>query len=79
MKKNDLKELVGLSIVELSKKAKDFGKEIEVLVFDKNMKKLKDVKSVSKKKQDLARVLTIKKQKETLEQLEAKIKKEEKK
>lgn len=70
MKKNDLKELLGLSIVELEKKSKELIKQIEELTFDKNMKKLKDVKSITKKKQDLARVLTVKRQKEMLEELE---------
>lgn len=78
MKKNDLKQLVALTVDELLKKEKDLQKEIADAFFDKNMKKLKDTKLISKRRKDLAQVLTVKRQKELLEQLESKTKKSEK-
>ncbi|MBI2040010.1 50S ribosomal protein L29 [Candidatus Microgenomates bacterium] len=72
MKKNELNLLKGLSIKELVKKANDLRKEISSLIIDKNMKKLKDTKSVFKKRKDLARVLTVIRQKQLLEELESK-------
>lgn len=72
MKKNDLNQAKGLSIQELLTKIKLLRKEIEDAILDKNMKKLKDLKTVFKKKKDLARMLTIVKQRELLEALETK-------
>lgn len=72
MKKNDLTKIKNLDIKELKEKVIAIKKEIADLVLDKNMKKLKDVKSVSKKKKDLAQVLTIIRQKEMLGELEGK-------
>ncbi|OGE27159.1 hypothetical protein A3D02_00710 [Candidatus Daviesbacteria bacterium RIFCSPHIGHO2_02_FULL_39_41] len=72
MKKNDLNQIKGLSIQELLIKIKLLRKEIEDAILDKNMKKLKDLKTVFKKKKDLARMLTIVKQRELLEALEPK-------
>jgi len=74
MKKNDLNQTKGLSIKELSDKAKLIKKEIAEAMFDKNMNKLKDLKVISKKRKDLAQVLTVMKQKELLEQLELRVK-----
>lgn len=72
MKKNDFNQIKGLSVQELLVKIKLLRKEIEDAVMDKNMKKLKDLKTVFKKKKDLARMLTIVKQRELLEALELK-------
>lgn len=47
-------------------------KELADLTMDKNMKKLKDVKIISKKKKEVAQLLTAMRQKELLAQLEAK-------
>lgn len=69
MKKNELIQIKGLSIKELKDKAKSLKDEIANLSLDKNMKKLKDTKSVFKKRKDLAQVLTVLRQKEMLEQL----------
>lgn len=71
MKKNELTQIKGLDIKELREKSKLLKKEITDLVMDKNMKKLKDVKVISKKRKDLAKVLTVLKQKEILSQLES--------
>lgn len=74
MKKNDFIQIKGLDIKELKDKAKALRSEIEKLTMDKNMKKLKDIKQVSKSKKDLAQVLTVLRQKELLSQLESKVK-----
>lgn len=72
MKKNDLVVIKGLDIKELGVKAKNIRQELADLVLDKNMKKLKDLKAISKKKKDLAQVLTIVRQKQLLLELEGK-------
>lgn len=59
MKKNELIQIKGLDVKELRAKAISIRKEIADLVVDKNMKKLKDLKMISKKRKDLAQVLTI--------------------
>ncbi len=77
MKKNDLNQIKALSVKELFDKAKLIRKELAEVVFDKNMNKLKDLKAVSKKRKDLAQVLTVMKQKELLEQLESRVESQE--
>lgn len=74
MKKNEFKQLTGLSAKELAEKSRQLKKEIADLTMDKNMKKLKDRKSISKKRKELAQVLTVKRQKELLVELESKVK-----
>lgn len=76
MKKSELTQIKGLDIKELGGRAKSLQKEIADLVMDKNMKKLKDIKIISKKRKDLAQVLTIKRQKELLAELESSRKEE---
>ena len=76
MKKNDLIQIKGLDIKELRVKVKAIKGEIVNMELDKNMKKLKDLKTVSKKRKDLAQVLTILRQKELLGELESKMTKE---
>lgn len=70
MKKNEFVIVKGLDIKELIVKLKTLKKEIENLHFDKNMKKLKDLKSIDKKRKDLAQVLTVLNQKKLLAKLE---------
>lgn len=70
MKKNELIQIKGLDVKELNGKAKTLKKEIADLVMDINMKKIKDLKSVGKKRKDLAQVMTVIRQKEILGQLE---------
>ncbi len=72
MKKNDFAQIKGLEIKELKEKVKVILKEVADLTLDKNMKKLKDLKTVSKKRKDLAQILTVIKQKELLAKLESK-------
>lgn len=73
MKKNQFNEAKGLSIKELLEKVAVIKKEIAEAVMDKNMNKLKDLKTISKKKKDLAQTLTVLKQKQELGQLESKV------
>lgn len=73
MKTRDFKnEVKTLDITALVQKAKALKVEIGDLVLDKNMNKLKDLKSISKKKKELARVLTVLDQKEMIRKLESK-------
>lgn len=72
MKKNDFIQIKGLDIKELVLKTKALKIEIADLVVDKNMKKLKDLKMISKKKKDIAQILTVIRQKQLLGQLEVK-------
>lgn len=72
MKKRELTQIKGLAVKELILKAKAIKGEIANLVIDKNMKKLKDTRSIFKKRKDLAQILTIIRQKQLLEELEAK-------
>jgi ribosomal protein L29 len=74
--KNEIKVL---DIAALVSKAKALKIEISDLVLDKNMNKLKDLKSISKKKKELARVLTVLSQKEMIGKLEGKEEKKEEK
>lgn len=71
MKKNELTQIKGLDLKDLRLKAKSIKDEIANLIMDKNMKKLKDLKIIFKKRKDLAKVLTIIRQKELLEELES--------
>lgn len=77
MKKNEFVQIKGLDLKELKVKVKALKNEIASLTLDKNMKKLKDLKMVSKKKKDLAKVLTVIRQKELLSQLESGIERQE--
>lgn len=70
MKRNDLTQIKGLDLKELLVKAKSVREEIANLLLDKNMKKLKDIKMISKKRKDLAQILTIMRQKELIMLLE---------
>ena len=72
MKKKEFISIKNLSIKELNDKAKAMIKEIADFVMDKNMKKLKDVKVISKRRKEVAQFLTLVKQKELLAKLEVK-------
>lgn len=72
MKKQEYTLIKGLDVKELTSKLKILKQEIADLVLDKNMKKLKDLKMISKKKKELAQILTVIKQKELLVELETK-------
>lgn len=71
MKKNEFAQIKGLDLKELKGKVKTLRDEIANLSLDKNMKKLKDLKMVSKKRKERAQILTVIKQKELLAQLES--------
>lgn len=72
MKRTELTQIKGLSNKELMEKVKVIKKEVADMIIDKNMKKLKDIKTISKKRKELAQTLTILRQKQLLEELEAK-------
>lgn len=73
MKRNELTQIKLLDLKELRDKTKMIRQELANLLLDKNMKKLKDLKSISKKRKDIAQVLTVIKQKELLKRLETEI------
>lgn len=73
MKRQEFAQIKGLDIKELREKVRSLRKEIADLMMDKNMNKLKDKKIVSKKRKDLAQVLTILRQKELLQKMEAEL------
>lgn len=72
--KNEIKVL---DIAALVTKAKALKIDIDDLVMDKNMNKLKDLKTISKRKKELARVFTVLSQKEMIGKLESREPKEE--
>lgn len=72
MKKNELVQIKSLDLNQLRQKAKSLKTDIGDLTLDK-FKKPKDVKIISKKKKDLAQVLTILRQKELLGELQSKV------
>jgi len=77
MKKSEFAGIKALDIKGLKEKAKILKKEIADLVMEKNMRKLKDLKSVSRKKKEVAQILTLIKQKELLAELEEKTERKE--
>lgn len=70
MRKRNLDEFKQMDIKALVEKSKELKKEIANLVMDKNLNALKDLKSIFKKRKELARVLTIMNLKKELEKLE---------
>lgn len=77
MKKNDLIKTKGLDLKELREKIKTLKMEIANLVLDKNMKKMKDLKAIFKRRKDLAQIFSVIKEKELLQELESKVKQRE--
>lgn len=61
-----------LGIKDLVEKIRGLKKDIANLVMEKNMKKLKDLKMISKKRKETAQILTLLKNKQLLAQLEEK-------
>lgn len=72
MKKSNLQEIKVLEVVALSERIKKAKAELSDLVLEKNMKKLKDLRAVFKKRKDIAQMLTIMRQKKLLKELEDK-------
>ena len=71
MKKDEFAQIKELDSKGLRVKVKSINDEIAGLVMDKNMKKLKDLKSIFKKRKELAQILTVLRQKELLVELES--------
>lgn len=72
--KNDIKVL---DVEALLAKAKGLKIEINDLVLDKNINRVKNLKSISAKKKDLARILTVVNQKQAIAKLETSDKSQE--
>ena len=70
MKRNDLLEVKALDQKALLERVKTLRGVLADLVIDKHMNKLTDLKVISKRRKDLAQVLTTLRQKQMLEQLE---------
>lgn len=68
--KFDIANIKNMDLKSIFATAKQMRLEIADLMIDKNMNKLKDLKSIDKKRKDLARTLTIFNQKKVLEKLE---------
>lgn len=73
MKKNDFIQIKALEIKELILKSKTIEQEIADLTLDKNMKKIKDLRSVAKLRKNRAQVLTVLGQKQALFEIESKV------
>lgn len=71
MKKNDFLQIKILEEQVITGKIKEARLEIAGLVIDKNMNKLKDVKIISKKRKDVAQMLTVLRQKQLLREIES--------
>ena len=69
MKRKDFTEIKLLTVKEIRKKVDSLRVDFEEAVWNKNMRKNKDLKAVSKIKKDIAQMLTILKQKELLSEL----------
>lgn len=70
MKKTDLLDLKKLDIEVLRQKVSQERNELSNLIMDKKMSKLKDIKTVSKKRKTIAQLMTILRQKEIIKELE---------
>lgn len=70
MKKDKFNNLKGMDQISLTKQVRELKAEIADLVIDKNTKRLKDLKQISKKKKEVAQIMTVIRQKQLLEQLE---------
>lgn len=74
MKLKDLKnEIKVLDIAGLIAKAKALKIEINDLVLDKNINKIKDLKSINKKRKEMARILTAMNVKKMIAGIESKV------
>ncbi|RJP46914.1 MAG: 50S ribosomal protein L29 [Armatimonadetes bacterium] len=72
MKRNELAEVKKMDLVALDEKAKVLGREIADLTIDKEMNKMSNSKALKNKRRQLAQVLTVRRQKELLQELEKK-------
>lgn len=72
MKQNNLLEYKDLDVKSLSERVALTKKEMQDLLLDKNMNNLKDLKSLDKKRKEIAKMLTIRNQKNLIAKLEGK-------
>lgn len=70
MKKTDLAEVKKMEMAQIRSKLKRITLEAQKLKLDKAVNKLTDLKSISKRRKDIAQMFTILRQKELLAKLE---------
>lgn len=73
MKKQALAEIKKMDIKDIEERIKSSNEEMQKLVLDKSINKLTDVKTLRRKRKDIAQISTILRQKELLNQLEERI------
>lgn len=73
MKKQALAEIKKIDIQALKRRVQHSEIELQKLVLDKSINKLTDVKTLTRKRKDIAQIATILRQKELLNQLEEQI------
>lgn len=71
MKRTELNEIKNLEINTLRQRVKKAKAELADSVMDKNMGQVKDVKSIWKKRKNIAQMLTILRQKQLISELES--------
>lgn len=69
MKRNDFLEIKKMDLTALVEKTRQTKSDIANLELDKSLNKLKDVKSISKKRKELAKMLTVLRQKTLLKEM----------
>lgn len=69
MKRNDFLEIKKMDLTALVEKTSQTKSDIANLELDKSLNKLKDVKSISKKRKELAKMLTVLRQKTLLKEM----------
>ena len=72
MKKTELNEVKNMDIKTLIERSRNLKKEVLDLVIDKNLGKIADLKSIAKKRDELAQILTVLRQKQILAEVEVK-------
>lgn len=78
MKRAEFNQLKSLDLEKLFLQVKNLKENLSKLMIDKNSQKLKDKREFFKKRKDLAKVLTVLRQKELLNELESKSQKSQK-
>ncbi len=78
MKKNDFLEIKNLDAKTLMDRARIIRGELADLRVEKGINKLTDLKVITKKRKDLAKILTVVNQKRLIEKLESQVKKQDK-
>ncbi|KKS13048.1 50S ribosomal protein L29 [Candidatus Daviesbacteria bacterium RIFOXYD1_FULL_41_10] len=70
MKRNDFAEIKKMELKPLLERVKKERQELAGLILEQGQNKLKDLKTVQKRKRNIARMLTVISQKEQLSELE---------